>query len=328
MKPNKLICPILIITLLIIVPINQAKAYNIPTNDTIPEGAAKVSADDTDDEFSSMEKELEELDSASKGDTTKIRIGKMKIEVVEDGDDIIVNKDTDWEDDQDWDDDWTWKNDDSWTFHKKRKSNSFDPHWACFSIGMNNYITADQSLSLPPDLQLLEINTNNSIEININFAEKGINLIKQRLGLVTGIGIRWNNYKFRNANTVLDTDNGVLGYSVNNDYVGKMSKLTTFYLTVPLLLEIQLPVGHEELYINAGVEGGLKLNAHTKIKTNDKQKSKNKNDFYTSIVDYRLTARAGYGDFGIYATYGMMPLFEKNKGPELYPVSAGVTFNF
>ncbi len=301
------------------------------SKDTVPESGAKVSNDttQTDSTFSDIESELQNLEPKSKdSDTTKIRIGKMKISVVDDGDDIVVNKEDDW-DDKDWDEDWTWKdNDDNWTFHRKPKKSQFSPHWAGFSMGLNNYVTSDLSTLLPAEYSLLAVNTNNSFEVNLNFAQVGLNLIKNHVGFVTGVGIKWNNYKFRNENTVLSSDSTVLIYSESSDTQAKMSKLTTCYLMVPLLIEFQIPSHGEDFYLSAGVEGGLKLGAHTKIKTNDKVKNKDKSDFFTTFLDYRLTARLGYGNFGIYGSYSMMPLFEKDLGPELYPLAVGVALNF
>ncbi len=326
------------VSIAILAPITTVYAEINPSisRDTLPEEMKKVSDDSTveTDEFSDMEQELEELDDDSKGsDTTKIRIGKMKIEVVDDGEDITINKDSDWEDDDDdWDNDndWSWNDDDSWTFHKKKNKdkNKFEPHWASFSMGLNNFVTVDGETTMPEDWQLLEVNTNNSLEINVNFAQIGVNLIKQRVGLVTGVGFRWNNYKFRNPNTKLSSETGVLTVINDSLYNGKMSKLTTWYLTIPLLLEIQIPSGGEDFYLSAGVEGGLKLSSYTKRKSNDKKKDKDRSDFFTTSLDYRLAARLGYGDFGIYGAYSMMPLFEKDKAIELYPVAVGITFNF
>jgi hypothetical protein len=194
-------------------------------------------------------------------------------------------------------------------------------------MGVNNYVTPDMTTSLPDSLNLLSLNTNSSYEVNLNIAQVGFNLIKQRVGLVTGVGFKWNNYKFRNENTVLEADSTPL-YFYEADNNAKMSKLTTWYLTVPLLLEIQIPTGGSDIYLSGGVEGGLKLSSHTKIKTNSKEKIKDKRDFYTTAFDYRLMARIGYGDFGFYGAYSLMPLFEKDKGPELYPIALGVSFNF
>ncbi len=334
MKNNTLINSIIIICLTASFAFGNPNLSNktVPIKDTIPESMQKVSTDTIleDDSFSDVEKELDELNmNSSEADTTKIRIGKMKIAIIEDGDDIIINKDDDWDND-DWDEDWTWDDedwdDDDWSFH--RKSDRFRPHWAGFTMGLNNYVTADNSTSLPPELSLLAVNTNNSFEVNLNFAQVGLNIIKQRVGLVTGVGFKWNNYKYRNPNTVLSSDSTVLIFYENPTIKGEMSKLTTWYLMVPLLIEFQIPTRGKEFYISAGVEGGLKLSAHTKIKTTDKTKFKDFNDFFTTSLDYRLTARLGYGNFGIYAAYSMMPLFEKNHGPELYPVAVGVGLNF
>lgn len=324
---------IILITALSILTLSATYATNnfnaIP--DTIPDLNQKVQSDAVveDSTFTLIENELDNLNLENKsGDTTKIRIGKTKIAIIEDGNDVTISKSDDWNDDEDWDEDWSWDNDDNWTFHKKSKKDKFRPHWASFTMGLNNYVTPDGTTTLPDDLNLLAVNTNSSFEFNLNFAQIGVNLIKQRLGLVTGVGFKWNDYKFRNSNTVLVSDSTPLYFYENTDMNGKLSKLSTWYLMVPLLIEFQIPTQGEEFYISAGVEGGLKLNAYTKIKTNDKSKYKDKKDFYTTSLDYRLTARLGYGNFGIYGAYSMMPLFEKDNGPELYPVAVGVTLNF
>jgi hypothetical protein len=329
---------IIVVTLLVSLTISTSFAtsfYNeelVLTRDTLPDSMRKTVTEQPkgDTTFSTIEDELDQLDGGAKvNDTTKIRIGKMKISVVEDGDNIVINKEDDWDNDE-WDEDWTWKdNDKDWTFHKKNNDGKFQPHWASFAIGSNNYVNAENTLALPEGYELLEVNTNNSFEVDINFAQIGFNIVKQRVGLVTGVGMKWNNYKFRNPNTKLAMDTGVLTVSENTEIQGEMSKLTTWHLMIPVLIEFQIPTAHgESFYLNAGVEGGLKLLAHTKVKTDNKSKFKDKSDFFTSSLDYRLAARIGYGNFGIYGAYSMMPLFEKDKGPELYPIAVGISFNF
>jgi hypothetical protein len=39
---------------------------------------------------------------------------------------------------------------------------------------------------------------------------------------------------------------------------------------------------------------------------------------------YALTVRAGYKFVNFYASYGMMPLFTRNAGPEVHPVNIGL----
>ena len=97
---------------------------------------------------------------------------------------------------------------------------------------------------------------------------------------------------------------------------------------VPILLEFQIPLKKEDLYISGGIEGGVKITAKMKNKTADGDKKKDRDDFYINPFTYNLAARIGFGDFGLYGTYQMQSLFKKNKGPELYPFAAGITFNF
>lgn len=282
------------------------------TSDTVP----------ADSSFTELENELNELNTEV--DTTKIRVGKLKISVIDDGDDVIVEKEKKqsegWGEWDNWGED---KNDLDLKFNKK-----FKPHWACFAMGVNSYLTPDFSMSLPDTAQYMRVNTNKSYEVTLNVAQLGIPIIKHRLGLVTGVGIKWNNYKFKNTQVRLKDDQSALYYEIATDDSYSKSKLTVSYLTVPLLIEYQIPFDEDPLYFSAGIEGGLKIGSHTKMKTNSGSKTKDKSDFHVSPFTATATARFGYGSFGIYGSYNLTPLFIKDEGPELYPFAIGVSINF
>ena len=95
------------------------------------------------------------------------------------------------------------------------------------------------------------------------------------------------------------------------------------------MAEFQIPVNHfdNRIYISAGVLGSVRLNSHTKIKYRDKQKEKVKtvDDFSMPLFRYSLMFRTGYRWFNVFATYDLVPLFKKDKGPELTPFTFGVT---
>jgi hypothetical protein len=57
----------------------------------------------------------------------------------------------------------------------------------------------------------------------------------------------------------------------------------------------------------------------------NQQKVKDDKDFNTNPFKVALTARVGYGWLNFFATYSLTPLFESGRGPELYPVSIGMT---
>jgi hypothetical protein len=56
---------------------------------------------------------------------------------------------------------------------------------------------------------------------------------------------------------------------------------------------------------------------------------KQRSDYHLSDIKYSSTVRVGYGDyFTVFANYGLSQLFEKDKGPQVYPLTAGVSINF
>ena len=79
-----------------------------------------------------------DIDENAKGDTTKIRVGKKNIMIIEDDDD----KDFSWDDD----DDFSWDDDD-----KDYKGKKFKGHWSGMELGLNNYLNNNYELQLPND---------------------------------------------------------------------------------------------------------------------------------------------------------------------------------
>ena len=107
------------------------------------------------------------------------------------------------------------------------------------------------------------------------------------------------------------------------------------YLTAPLLLEAQFGKNKskDRFYISGGVLGGLRIGSTTKIVHGvDGKRQKlveRSKDLNINRWRWGLTARMGYKDtFDCYASYYMTPLFETDKGPELYPIAIGLRMNF
>ncbi len=215
---------------------------------------------------------------------------------------------------------------------RRRDRRRFTPHWSSFEIGLNNYLTSDFSTNLPDNEYFMDINTGKSLNININFAQLGIGLSRY-FGLVTGLGLEFNNYHFNGNNNIMKNELGVIvEYDAGADgiYLDK-SKLSTTYFVIPVLLEAQLPVNrYKTINLAAGVISGAKIFSHTKMKyyENGKKKIKEKDDYSLNILRYGPTVRLGYECFQIYATYYLNTLFKENKGPELYPIQIGLSFTF
>lgn len=213
---------------------------------------------------------------------------------------------------------------------RRRSRRHFTPHWSGFEFGMNNFMTSDYSLSLPTELNYLDINTGKSFNVNFNIVQLGMGL-SRHFGLVTGLGFELNNYKFEGNNSITkDADGVIIPFYPEPGIEFDKSKFSTAYFTMPLLLEAQVPVRYRNtVNIAAGMIGGIKIGSHTKMVYHDggKQKIKESDDFSLSVLRYGPTVRIGYEAFQIYATYYMNGLFLENKGPELYPFQIGVAFS-
>jgi len=262
---------------------------------------------------------LTEMKNELNSDTTNIRFKRKTVKIIEEdeGTKILVQKKDNCEHT-------------IWSDDEKR----FKGSWSGFSVGMSNYLDKDFSLSRTTDNEFMDLNTGKSWNMNLNFAQYSINLINNKFGIVTGLGLEWNYYRFDNNNTIQKNDDGVIVtdeityFDVNVE----KSKLSTTYATVPILLEWHSSASQNKgVVISAGVVGAVKLGSNTKIvykEEGDENKDKKRDDYNLSPLKYGLTARIGVGDWLIYGNYYLTSLFEKNKGPELYPFSIGIALSF
>lgn len=237
-------------------------------------------------------------------DTTTVRIGKNEVKVIDrkNGTEIRWGKDND----------------------KKEKSNRFNGHWEGVEFGFNGFDKPDYSAY--NGTEFMALNQGKSAEFNINFYELNIGLSKSHVGLVSGMGLSFNSYRFDNPFTLVKGTTRTEPKPLDPENLSK-TKLAVSYINVPLLLEFQIPVNHNEgrLFINAGLVGGVKIGSHTKVKYGD-TKDKVRSGFNMNSFKYAATARVGYKDVSLFATYSLTPLFQTGKGPELTPFSIGISF--
>ncbi len=284
--------------------LNAIWAQNTAKADSIPEKKHKVSA--------TIQVDVGDDKVKQEGDTTKIRLGKKEIMIIESENDKHVNiKSGKIDDDK-------WKDDDT-------DDNKFDGHWAGIDLGVNGFSNEDYSMY--GGVEFMELKQPKSLELNINFLEYNINLQQNsnHIGLVTGMGLSYNNYKFENPYSI-DKINGMIEPVLLDEDKLKKSKLTVTYLTVPVMLECHFPINNhsDKLFIAGGIEGGLNIGSHTKIKWNHK-KEKDRGSFNLNTFKYAVICKVGINNVSLYATYNLSPLFKDNKGPELTPFSVGIT---
>lgn len=221
-----------------------------------------------------------------------------------------------------------WDDEDREDRHARRR-NRFRGHWTGIELGFNNYATSANSMVLPSDIDYMTLHSSKSTNFNINFTQLSLGLTRH-IGFVTGLGLNWNNYRFDGNNNIIKGDNGVIQELDPTNTLEK-SKLATLFLTLPFMLEFQVPVNSNHLTIGAGPIGAIKLGSHTKMVFEDGHTIKSWGDFSLNMLRCGATARVGYGNFMLYGTYYKTPLFQSGKGPggvELYPFEIGIALTF
>jgi len=262
------------------------------------------------------------------GDTTRIKLGKTNIVIVEnksgekkgekkviiDERVIIENDEITSKDDED-----------------KKSNNNGEGHWAGIGINSNGFFNAEGKIATGTEAGFLELDHARSIGFNFNLIEKRFPIIKEYLGITTGLGFQWNRYALRNNVEVMvspDSTYGVMNATV--EY--KKNVLRSTYLQIPLLLEITTNKDNDKAWhISAGVVGGIRIGSSLKTKweeTSKTNKDKVKSNFNFNPFEAHATAIVGYGDINLYVNYGLTQVFEKDKGPNYAPVSAGILLNF
>ncbi len=294
----------------------SSQAQDTTKVDVLGKNIVTVDEDSDKTHVEVLSKKIEVNDDYN-SDTTTVRVGKKLFTIVEDGGStqIYFDRDESWIDEDD-----------------KKPEKLFNGHWAGFEIGVNSFYNESYNMYYGIDYVLpysgdgfMELEYPKSLEVNLNFMEYNIALKKNRIGIVTGMGWSIKNYKFNEALTINKVDGMILPVYLEEDNL-KKSKLTVSYLTVPLLLECQIPVndGANQLFLSGGIIGGINLGSHTKIKYDD-SKSKDHGSFNINPFQYSLTARVGLKDISLYGTYSLNPLFKDDKGPELFPFSIGLS---
>jgi hypothetical protein len=237
------------------------------------------------------------------GDTTRIKLRKKTIIIIEDDDD---------EDDE-------------------KGDRNGEGHWAGFGINTNGFLNADGKIATGDAAGFLELDHARSIGFNFNLVEKRFPIFREYVGLTTGLGIQWNRFALKNNVDVMVSADST--YGVENTTVDyKKNVLRSTYLQIPLLLEITTNKDNDKAWhISAGVVGGIRIGSSLKTKWEDAGKTNKdrvKSNYNLNPFEAHATAIVGYGDISLYVNYGLTQVFEKDKGPNYAPVSAGILVNF
>jgi Outer membrane protein beta-barrel domain len=211
--------------------------------------------------------------------------------------------------------------------HEKTRIKTVEQSWFVMDLGWNAWIT-DNTFDLPESFKEMELDRGASVNFHLGIIQQGVNLYKGRVRFVYGIGIEFNNYRFK-KDVDLISDLKPLAYTVNADRNYKKNKLVSNYATIPLMINIKTKndADDEAFKLAAGIQLGYLIGSHTKQKWGEngkKQKSKIKGDY--SFEDYRIgyVVQFGYGDFNIFGKYYPTEVFKSGQGPVANTASVGL----
>ena len=213
------------------------------------------------------------------------------------------------------------------------KGHYFKGHWKGYYFGFMDFA------NLPSDWEDLKVDMASSFSMQFNFARYSVNLNKRgNFGLLTGLGLEYQRLLFSHAQTTLAKVDGevVVMHTAfpDNDHT-RRSVFKNFYLTAPLLAEVQFPAEKKptrQFYVSGGVMAGVRMHSKTKVVyedvDGDKHKAKGKGNF--NVVPFKVDAllRVGFSSVTVWGSYGLTNLFKGDSVPSLhvYAVGFGVSF--
>lgn len=201
-------------------------------------------------------------------------------------------------------------------------------HWSGIGIMYNGLVENLGNLYKPQDAMWMTQSTE-SIGVDLNLVD--VTLFSSGcFGIVTGLGFEFNNFRFDQNVTLGNDENGyvVPDWSYRDAGIElSKTKLTTSYLQIPLLFEFQF--GHKRrTWINAGVVGGLLIDAHTKVMWGENGKEKRYRGLNLNNFHYGFEVAFGHGIFGLRAKYYPQSIFRPGQGPQVQQVNIGLAISF
>lgn len=225
------------------------------------------------------------------------------------------------------------------TYKKANLENysTFKGHWKGFHFGFMNFA------NLPDGWEDMELDMGSSFSMQFNFANYSVNLNSRgNIGLVTGLGIEYQRFRFSDENiTLIKEEGNTIPVHVQDIYTEdnidhvQRSSFKNLYLTIPFIFEVQFPAAKatkKRIYASAGFMGGVRMHSKTKIvyrdSDDDKQKEKMKGNFHVVPFKVDVTGRIGYRNINIWGSYTLTNLFKSNTMPDLkvYTLGFGLLF--
>lgn len=206
----------------------------------------------------------------------------------------------------------------------------YEAHWAGVNFGFNTLLNANQEASFP-DYPYWQNDAARSQVWDLNLMEHKFPLIGEYFGLTTGLGFNFTSVAFKD-NYILSYSSDTLAAFIDTVNTYSKNKLKASYLTVPLMLEFNTNEDEDRsFYLAAGVVGGVRIGSKIKREGEFEGKEfeqKLRGTYALNSFKLDAAVRLGYADWGVFANYSLLPLFETDKTTTVYPLTFGLSYNF
>lgn len=248
--------------------------------------------------------------NAQEPDTTRITVGGKEVIIISPGDTKVSTDTID-------------------AAPSKDDEKEIEAHWAGLEFGPTMLLNSSMKSSFPNDKQW-QNDPGKSFSWNLNLLEHKFSIYKNYIGVTTGLGFNWTQVGLKQY--VLNTNADSLWATTDTTNTYSKNKLRAIYLTAPLMFEFCSHGNDDEgFYLAVGVIGGVRLGSSvkTKIETDHRdEKSKEKGTYGLNAFRLDAAVKVGYDDWGIFANYNVLPLFDTGKTAAVYPLTFGLTYNF
>jgi hypothetical protein len=202
-------------------------------------------------------------------------------------------------------------------------------------LGMNTYWTQLGSFAPEPQAEGFRLNNSRSWVFKYNFLEKGWDLLpSKKLRWISGLGVQHNVFRLKESVSLVPgplVSLEELAFAALNVRKNNWRMST---LTLPLMLDWNTAPGTaKNFHLGLGLELGLRLGIRSRVAgTLPVEGSDGKvrvdqaieNNFHSQWMQNSLMLRMGYGNFTVFANYGLQPIFEQSKGPSFRLFQMGV----
>ena len=224
--------------------------------------------------------------------------------------------------------------DDQWDDRKYRHHGT--RHSFNFDFGMNNYLEEGKFPDQNGSLYAIRPWGSWYIAMNSTLRTQ----VSRKFFIEWGTGISWYNFKFQDDNILMMQDSFGVTFETDPRAVSyKKSRLMVCYLNASIVPMFDLG-GHNRksrwwdshnsgFRIGVGPYIGYRIDSSHKLvykEDGDKEKDKEKDDFYINNMRYGIRAQIGVRSADFFFNYDLNELFVENKGPKLNAFSFGVIF--